>query len=438
MSREYDVIIAGAGPAGSEAARTVASRGWDVAVLESEGEAEFPAQSNKSTAGTFPRMTGDFYIPEDVVMNNTDSVVLESPDNHYTQEKTGSVLDFGDFKEYMAEQGQEKGAEYLFDSHVTGPITDEQGSIQGVQYNGDQEIYGDIVIDATGPSAPIAQDDEVGFIDLDPEKRAVGWEYLIDGVEPDAEGYADLTDAMMLRLDHDIAPGGYSWIFHTGEDTAKVGLCYIDNDAHHEYGGEDFNILDSLENWIVEDPRFPEVDDRDDIDPLEPHQGSAHIQMPENVSAEGVMGVGDTVSTIDPVWGEGIDVGMKSGKQAGITALEALGPKKSGGEADTSAEQMERYDRRWKEKVAPNRWRRDFMTHLMYNADNERYDQLMDDLGQMDGDSLRKLNQGSPRAMLDVLHLSDSSNVGQIAREKLGEHPAVRKAEEKVENWTDF
>jgi digeranylgeranylglycerophospholipid reductase len=438
MKDEYDLVVAGAGPAGSEAARTVASRGWDVAVLESETEDEYPAQSNKSTAGTFPRMTGDFYIPDDVVMNSTDSVVLESPNNHYVQEKTGSVLDFGDLKEYLVEQGREHGADYIFDSHVTGPVTDGDGSIQGVRYNGDQEIYGDIVIDATGPAAPIAQDEEVGFIDLEPEKRAVGWEYLLDGVDPKAEGHADLTDAMMLRLDHDIAPGGYSWIFHTGEDEAKIGLCYIDNGAHSEYGGEDFNILESLENWIVEDPRFPEVDDTDDIDPLERHQGSAHIQMPEQVSSEGVMGVGDTVSTIDPLWGEGIDTGMKSGKQAGITALEALGPKKNGGKPDTSAEQMERYDQRWNEKVAPNRWRRDFMTHLIYNADNDRYDRLLEDLDQMDGESLGKLTQGNPRAMMKVLHLSDQSKFRQIASERLREHPAVRKAEEKVESWTDL
>jgi digeranylgeranylglycerophospholipid reductase len=434
MADEYDVIIAGAGPAGSEAARTVASRGWDVAVLESESEEDYPAQSNKSTAGTFPRMTGDFYIPDDVVMNNTDSVVLESPNDHYVQEKTGSVLDFGEFKEYMVEQGEEHGADYVFDSHVTGPVT-EDGDIQGVRYNGDQEVYGDIVIDATGPAAPIAQDDEVGFIDLEPEKRAVGWEYELDGVDPDAEGYADLTDAMMLRLDHDIAPGGYSWIFHTGEDTAKVGLCYIDNEAHQEYGGEDFNILESLEDWIVKDPRFPEVDSRRDIDPLERHQGSAHIQMPEQVSAQGVMGVGDTVSTIDPVWGEGIDVGMKSGNAAGITALEALGPKKKGGDADTSAEQMERYDRRWRNDVAPNRWRRDFMTHLMYNADNERFDRFMQDLDSMEGDSLRKLNQGNPLAMMEVLHTSDHRNIRRVAGEKLREHPAVRAAEKKVNKW---
>ncbi len=437
MDEKYDLTVVGAGPAGLEAAKTVANRGWDVAVLESESENDYPAQSNKSTAGTFPRMMGDFNIPDEVVMHNTDSVVLESPDNFYSQPQTGSVLEFGDFKEYLMEEAVDSGAEMYFDSRVNGPIV-EEGDIQGVLYNGDQEIYSDIVIDAAGPSAPIAQDDEVGFIDLDPEKRAVGWEYLLEDVDLDADGYADLNDSMMLRLDHDIAPGGYSWIFHTGEDQAKVGLCYIDNNAHREYGGEDFNILDSLEEWIVDDIRFPEVSDREDIEELERHQGSAHIQMPERVSNEGVMGVGDTVSTVDPLWGEGIDVGMKSGKQAGITALEALGHKRHGGEADTSESMMGRYDKRWDENVAPNRWRRDFMTHLLYNADNERYDDLMDKLESLEGDSLRRLNEGSIKQAFKVMQISDIGNISHVARDKIPEHPLARKTENKINSWLDF
>ena len=53
MSEQYDVVIAGAGPAGAQCARDVAKRGYDVLILETENEAEFPRQSNKSTAGTF-------------------------------------------------------------------------------------------------------------------------------------------------------------------------------------------------------------------------------------------------------------------------------------------------------------------------------------------------------------------------------------------------
>lgn len=55
MSERYDVVIAGAGPAGAQCARDLAERGYEVLVLETEPEGTFPAQSNKSTGGTFPR-----------------------------------------------------------------------------------------------------------------------------------------------------------------------------------------------------------------------------------------------------------------------------------------------------------------------------------------------------------------------------------------------
>ena len=56
----YDVVIAGAGPAGAQCARDLAARGYDVLVIETEPEEEFPGRSNKSTGGTFPSMMAAF------------------------------------------------------------------------------------------------------------------------------------------------------------------------------------------------------------------------------------------------------------------------------------------------------------------------------------------------------------------------------------------
>jgi digeranylgeranylglycerophospholipid reductase len=222
MTDRFDVVVAGAGPAGAQCARDLAQRGYDVVVLETEAEEEFPRQSNKSTAGTFPSMMGAFGIPDDVVMNYTDDVVLESPNDHYVQIQPGAVLEFADFKRFLVKDGREEGAEYYFDARVSKPIM-EGGDIVGVRYNGDQEVYADIVVDATGPAAPLAK--ALGVSDLQRPKQAIGVEYELEGIDVDHPDYADLTDSMMLRLDHDLAPGGYSWIFHTGGDTAKVGIC---------------------------------------------------------------------------------------------------------------------------------------------------------------------------------------------------------------------
>jgi len=404
----YDAVIAGAGPAGAQCARDLAAREYDVLVLETEPEDEFPGRSNKSTGGTFPSMMASFGIPDDAVMQFTDRVVLESPNDHFAQDQSGAVLDFGAFKQFLVDDGRERGAEYRFGARVSKPIM-EDGAIAGVRYGGDEAVYGDVVIDATGPSAPLAK--ALGVSDLERRNQAIGVEYEFEGVDLDPPGYADLRDAMMLRLDHDIAPGGYSWIFHTGGDTAKVGLCYIQNDIHAARARESHTIEDYLEGWLDADPRFS---DAERIAGKQ-HRGSAHIQSPGSLSTEGFMAIGDTVPTIDPLWGEGIHKGMKSARAAAITADGCLT-----GTVDTSAAAMSVYDDLWHERVAPSARTRLLMTYLMYMADNARYDRFMEDMRRLGRETLAKANAGSKRAMLKLLHLDDIPTLAKLARRGIG------------------
>jgi digeranylgeranylglycerophospholipid reductase len=409
MTDRYDAVIAGAGPAGAQCARDLAKRGYDVLVLEAEGEDEFPRTSNKSTGGTFPSMMAAFNVPDDVVMQFTDSVVLESPNEHFVREQPGAVLEFADFKRFLVRDSREAGADYRFDARATAPITDGE-QVVGVRYNGDEEVRADVVVDATGPSAALAADLDV--CDLEREKQAIGVEFEFEGVDLDCEGYADLTDAMMLRLDHDLAPGGYSWIFHTGDDTAKVGLCYIQNESHREYARENTSIDDYLDYWLETDPRFAEAERIAG----KQHRGSAHIQLPDSFSTGGFMAIGDTVPSIDPLWGEGIHKGMKSARAAAITADHCL----TRSDRDTSAERVAVYDDLWHDEVAPDARTRLMMTELLYLAPNDRYDRLLRDLSSMEGDVLSAANGGNKRALLDLLHLDDLPLLARFARQQLG------------------
>jgi digeranylgeranylglycerophospholipid reductase len=409
MRDRYDVVIAGAGPAGAQCARDVAARGYDVVVLETESEESFPAQSNKSTGGTFPSMMASFGIPDDVVMQFTDSVVIESPNDHLVQEQAGAVLEFAEFKQFLVEDSREKGATYYFDARVREPIT-ENGDVVGVVYNGDQEVYGDIVIDATGPAAPLAKD--LGVVDLDRKNQAIGIEYEFEGVDLDRPGYADLDGAMMLRLDHEYAPGGYSWIFHTGGDTAKVGLCYIQNDSYRQYAEQNRTVDGYLDHWVENDPRFENATRLEEKN----HRGSAHIQLPGRMTTDSFIAIGDTVPSIDPLWGEGIHKCMRSGRAAAVTADQCLTPK----DPDTSAEAMAFYEDLWHSEVAPLMDKRLLMTKLLYFAPNERYDRLVGDLNDLDDDTLAEANAGNKLAIVRLLHTDDAPLLYEFAKEHYG------------------
>ncbi|WP_049922968.1 digeranylgeranylglycerophospholipid reductase [Halopiger djelfimassiliensis] len=409
MNDSYDVVIAGAGPAGAQCARDLARRDYDVVVLETEAEDEFPRQSNKSTAGTFPSMMSAFGVPDDVVMQYTDSVVLESPTDYYVREQPGAVLEFADFKRYLVSDGRDEGAEYRFDARVTAPIM-ENGEIVGVTYNGDEAVYGEIVVDATGPAAPLAK--KLGVVDLERQNHAIGIEYEFEGIDVDRPGFADLRDAMMLRLDHEIAPGGYSWIFHTGEDTAKVGLCYIQNGSHQRYARDDFSIDDYLNHWLETDPRFRNATRIEG----KQHRGSAHIQPPGRMHTDRFMAIGDTVPTVDPLWGEGINKCMQSGRMAAAAADSCL----KHGDLEPTAENLEVYETLWHREVAPNVDNRLRMTKLLYLAENDRYDRLMRDLNRLDDETLSKANRGDLRAIAKLLRFEDAPLLARFARQQFG------------------
>jgi digeranylgeranylglycerophospholipid reductase len=404
----HDVVIAGAGPAGAQCARDLAGRGYDVVVLETESEQDFPKQSNKSTGGTFPSMLTAFGIPDRVVMQFTDTVVLESPSAHYVSDQPGAVLEFAEFKRFLVDDGTRQGAEYRWDARVSAPIVDA-GEIVGVRYDGDDEVYGDIIIDATGPAAPLAR--KLGVTELQREHQAIGIEFECEGVRLDHAGYADLHRAMMLRLDHSIAPGGYSWIFHTGGDTAKVGVCYIQNESHRQRAVDGMRIDDYLDRWMASDPRFAEATRIE----TKQHRGSAHIQPPTGLSTDNFMAIGDTVPTIDPLWGEGIHTGMRSARAAAAAADHCL----TRSDRDTSAERLSVYDTLWHREAAPNIDRRLLLTQLLYLADDARYDRLMRDLQEADGDVLARANQGDWRAMMRLLHPSDLPLLARLVRSRI-------------------
>jgi digeranylgeranylglycerophospholipid reductase len=410
MVDRFDVAIAGAGPAGAQCARDLATRDYDVVVLETESEDEFPRQSNKSTAGTFPSMMSSFGIPDDVVMSYTDDVVLESPNEYYESYQPGAVLEFADFKRFLVEDGREEGAEYRFDARVSRPVLDDDDVIEGVRYNGDEEVYADVVIDATGPAAPIAS--ALDVVDLERENQAIGIEYEMEGVEMNHPEYADLRRAMMLRLDHNIAPGGYSWIFATGEDTAKVGICYIQNDRHREFAEAGKTVDGYLEDWIDRDPRFADAEQIDE----KIHRGSAHIQRPGRMHTDRFIAIGDTVPTIDPLWGEGIHKGMKSARAAAATVDRCL----TDSERRVDAESLAVYETLWHRDVAPRARSRLALTELLYLAPNERYDRLMRDLQETDDDVLAKANRGEKAGMARLLHLDDLPLLAKYARERFG------------------
>ncbi len=365
---KYDVIIAGAGPAGAECARYISENSkFSVLLLDRTQEIGEP---KKSTAGTFMDTMRVFKLPKKVIMAKTNLAVIEGPSQEAVLPIEGRVLEFGKLKKFLVEEAVHHGADLKIQATVTKPIL-EKNKIAGVEYQtleGPNVAKAKIIIDATGPAATLAA--QLGLRTLNPENHWIGIEFEMERLKLRNQ------NAMLFKIDQNCAPGGYSWIFSTGKNHAKVGNCWNEEFFRKNKGlGSQVSYL---LKWIKTDERL-----KTGI-PVEMHAGDAYFSSSiKKRSADNFMAVGDAVCCIHPFAGEGIRPGMYSGMFAAQTAIEALGKK------DTSVRQLFEYDKKWL-SYAGSRKLAHFLSNRLYNLSNKRLDKLVANLRKLDDAAIHR------------------------------------------------
>lgn len=366
---KYDVIIVGAGPAGAQCARYISEHSQhSVLLLDKTQEIGEP---KKSTAGTFPETIETFALPNSVVMNKSTSLILEGPTKTTELAVDGYVLDFWKLKKFLVEEAVHHGTEVRIKATVTKPFL-QNNRIAGVIYedlDGPHEVQGKIIIDASGPAAVLAT--QLGLKTLNQKAHFVGIEYEMDKLELQHQY------AMLMRFDHRYAPGGYSWIFSTGNNHAKVGNCW--GLEFFKKNGGNGSGEQYLKKWITSDKRLKNGF------ALEIHGGDAYLEPAVSKrSMDNFMAIGDSVSSIHPLFGEGIRPGMFSGIFAAQTAIESL--KKN----DTSAKQLKKYDTLWKQKYG-NYKLACMIMNVLYTLSNDNFDRFVRNLRRLDDAAVQRI-----------------------------------------------
>ena len=149
--REYDLVVVGAGPAGSSAAYAAAKNGMKVALLEKE---ENVAQTVRTSGLTWIDYAKEFGIPEDCY-NPIRTYNFCSPKNQVSitdEQAKAAVLDVRKTYRFLADQAKKNGAEIFVNTNVTDVIT-EDGKVVGVKassLNEEMIFHTKVVIDASG------------------------------------------------------------------------------------------------------------------------------------------------------------------------------------------------------------------------------------------------------------------------------------------------
>lgn len=301
----FDVVVVGAGPAGGHCARKLSQLGHRVLLIERYKDFNV---NSFSSSGTPNETLAKYQIPESVVGSfwNKISIVTSNQIGTWRSSQIqGSVLDFAKLRSFLADETLSHGGELwlncLYVSHKT--VADKKGDRTRVKVRRDRTdvvIETRLLVDATGPNRSVMY---VNPKDQPELITGTGVEFLI---EVDNEAYDRSANALTFFLGYKWMPKGYSWIFPMGNRRLKVGAGIIN--LPHEFVKE-MQPLKHYIQLIIDEHIKP-----NEYSIVERHGGTVRysLGLKDKYVDGSVIAIGDAVSTINFLGGEGIRHAMES------------------------------------------------------------------------------------------------------------------------------
>jgi geranylgeranyl reductase family protein len=318
-----DVVVVGAGPAGSAVAYYLATAGLDVLVLEKThfprekvcGDGLTPRAVKALTAMGVPIGQNDGWLRNKGlrIIGGGGRIELDWPDlSNYPG--YGLVRTRLDFDQTLARHAQKAGAQVLEGVNVTGPVLDDRtGRIVGVTARDGQQYRGRMVVAADGNSSRLSVAMGLHKRDDRPLGVAVRTYYTSPRHDDDyLEAWLDLWDGSSLLP-------GYGWIFGMGDGTSNVGLGLLNTSK----GFGEIDYRDLLRKWLAAMPAEWGFTEENRTQPV---RGAA-LPMGFNRTphyTRGLLLAGDAGGMVNPFNGEGIAYALESGELAARVITQAL------------------------------------------------------------------------------------------------------------------
>lgn len=360
MKIKTDIVVVGAGPAGSTTAISAARNGGEVLILDRKQNVGIPVQCGEAIGKVGPG-AAEIDIPENSIRNPIRGFRVYSPSllkvEYAKPEPDGYIVDRRVFDKELLAKATEEGANILVDTNVTGLIR-KDGNVKGViarSMSKQVEIRADIVIGADGVDSIVAKLTGLRkFFKLKDLDSSVGYE--MTGVK------IDDPDLMEFYMGSEVAPRGYVWIFPKGEDRANVGIGVG--------GGYGEKIaLEYLQSFIKNHELGNEKLGSGKI--IEFRVGAIPVGGPNEKNVlDNVMLVGDAAGQVHPITGGGIGYAMVCGSIAGKVAVKCIT------EGDTSEKALMEYELLWQEKYGEEFAKMLELRELLEETDDKTLDKL--------------------------------------------------------------
>ena len=347
-----DVIVVGAGPAGSAAATVLARHGYSVILLE---RGSFPGSKNMYGGVVYPRILDQLH-PEwwleapiqrwvtrrsTMVLTETQALTVDFRSTNWGKPPyNGATAYRPDWDHWLAGKAEADGAVLVCSTTATGLLRDGRGHVIGVTTDRpDGDLHARVVIACDGVNSFLAK--EAGLYgEVDAANYTVGVKETIalpkDVID---ERFAvrdrDGVDIEILGGTSGVNGGGF---IYTNLDTLSVGVVL----KLQKLGAQKLRPEQIIAN-LKAHPAIAPLVEGGEIKEYSAHViPEAGVSMMPKMTGDGMLVAGDAAALClaAGIWLEGVNFAMASGMYAGEAAAEALAAN------DTSATGLAGYERR--------------------------------------------------------------------------------------------
>ena len=307
IKKYYDLIIIGAGPAGSVTGRFAAENGCSVLIVERDREPGVPVRCAEGVShnGILPFIT----INPKWICSQIDGASLHAPNGQSVEmynNGTGYVLDRRVFDRELSDLAVAKGATLITKTDAVDLVRDNRQRITGVIIRNEKEychINCQIVIGADGIESQVGKwagiNTNLKLSDLD-----TCCQYTVNNIKIDAH-------LCHFYFGKNVAPGGYLWVFPKSQTQANIGIGIGGQYAEPNKGPRYY-----LDQFM--DLSYPQASINYMV------YGGVPTSAGNNFIKDNVMLVGDAARQVNPITGGGVVQAMIAGQYCGETAAKAI------------------------------------------------------------------------------------------------------------------
>lgn len=333
MPEKFDVIVVGAGPAGTSCAYACAKAGLDVLLIE---RGEYPGAKNVM-GGVLYRQQMEELIPEFWKEAPLERPVVEQ--RFWMMDKE-SVVSFGykglewasepynnftvlraQFDQWFAKKAVEAGALLINETVVTECIV-ENGKVIGVRTDRpDGEVYADVVVLADGVNSLLSK--QLGFHkEFRPDEVALTVMEVINLPKDKINDRFNLQDnqGCTIEIFGDSTKGNLGTAFlYTNKESLNIGVGTTLS-SMIKAKLKPYDLLDYLKTHPMVKPYLEGGESAEYLAHLIPEGGYHSVP---RVAGNGVLVVGDAAQLVNAIHREGSNMAMHSGLLAAETVIEA-------------------------------------------------------------------------------------------------------------------